>query len=285
MARKCDCDWMLDALTRPDMLVMPLASRGLWVALVNAMRSLPNSVLRIGSRFASPKEIAKMIAIDESELEANLQPLLDANLLAREADGALFCPLMAATSSRSEINRINGLKGGEARRRQAAERRQGNILFAVSGGAVPSVGESKAKANDDVALPTAKLLASSSLEAESKPRVHAQSPEVLRIGNLAIDAAGFDPARWSGTVGVVAEWLNAGADEATIVETIRAKARPDVRSLRYFGQAIAEAVQRGGVVVRTQAGAAFEAALREWEFNGRNGPLPRLADFQQQVAA
>ncbi len=285
MARKCDCDWMLAALTRPDMLVMPLASRGLWIALVNAMRSLPNSVLRIGSRFASAKEIAKMIAIDESELEANLQPLIDANLLAREADGALFCPLMTATSSRSEINRINGLKGGEARRRQAAERRQGNILLPASGGAVPAEAESKAKANDDVASPTAKLLASSSLEAESKPRVHAQSPEVLRIGNLAIDAAGFDPARWTGTVGIVAEWLNAGADEATIVETIRAKARPDVRSLRYFGPAIAEAVQRGGIAVRTPAGAAFEEALREWEFNGRLGALPRLANFQQQVAA
>ena len=211
-------------------------------------------------------------------------------MLALDADGALSCPLIGETSARSEINRINGLKGAAARKAQAAQRRQGYVLMAVEGGSGEAIRESKPKANQEIASDTAianSLEAKASKQAaggQAQEGVHAQSAEVMRIGTAAAEAAGFDLARWKGSFGVVAEWLKAGATETTILETIRAKARPDVLSLRYFTQAILEAQSRGGVVARTQAGAAFDAALAAWESNGRIGNIPRLADFQQVAA-
>ena len=134
MAKKCDCHGVVEMLERdPRLRALPLAPRMLWFALVRAMQSL--SVLRFGSAVPEAREIAMMVGISESELEANLQSILLRGLLEREHDGALSSPMLKGMIARSEVNRANGLRGGAARRAQAEARRmQHELHLPIAGG-------------------------------------------------------------------------------------------------------------------------------------------------------
>jgi hypothetical protein len=288
MAKACDCGFILEAFERdPRLACLPLAVRALWLVLVRRMQQLGQSGLVFGSDIPNPREIAMMVAVSETELETHLEPLLARGLLVRRADGALESPLLAARQKRAETARINGLKGGRPRR-DGAPVRQREMIMAVPGGAAAGVAETQEKPTADgfgsVSGSLAKL-AKPSAEEEAKP---AELPaDWSRICDAAMDAAGFDAARWTGHCGKVAAWWRQGASEALILSVIRrVMARGNVAPSHfgYFDSAMREALAaegaRGVPVVASVVDASlqpadeFLAEVAAWENGGRMGRMP-----------
>ncbi|WP_234730120.1 hypothetical protein [Acidocella facilis] len=70
------------------------------------------SVFRMGNDPLSESDIAKLSSVTEAELKASLNHLASRGLISKESDGAFSFPGLSAVARRSEINKINGKKGG-----------------------------------------------------------------------------------------------------------------------------------------------------------------------------
>jgi hypothetical protein len=102
-----------------------------------------------------------------------------------------------------------------------------------------------------------------------------------------MEAAGFDPVRWTGHCGLVRTWMQAGASEALIVRVIRrvmerGTAQPS--HFGYFDKAVrAELAQEPPVVAEVAsadggAGArAYVARYQAWLDAGMPGAPPLRA--------
>ena len=284
MAKKCDCHGVVEMLERdPRLRALPLAPRMLWFALVRAMQSLSVSVLRFGDAVPDAREIAMMVGIAESELEANLQPILARGLLEREADGALASPMLKGMIARSEINRANGLRGGATRRAQAEARRsQRELVLPIAGGQddAGQSGESEREANPPVSVPLAKLKLESTGSSSAKLAV--SDDEFHRVGREALNAMGIDPAKSMATYGIVKQWLADGATAAVILATIQAKARPGIKHLGYFTEAIRDAMARevaADAATPSPRFVAWEQAVEVWRASGKVASIPLLEEF------
>ena len=276
MARKCDCDVLETLLGDPRLRVLPLATRCLWVELVLAMRRLGSVGLRVGSAPMNRAQLALLVASSETEVEANIQPLLACGLLVEEADGALASPLLQGAAKRSEINRINGLKGGRPKG-SGADRRQGHMMMPVRGGGGVETEKTETQA---------KLLAGArAAAATASSQASLQQSEVMRIGDELVEIAGLDPARWAGNYGIVGIWLAAGADGPMILDVAREVAARGVQvsTLRYFDGAVREAIARGAKPAY-QPTLAYDRALEEWQYRNYAGPMPKLSDFKGVAA-
>lgn len=286
MGKRCDCAGVLAVFENDVRLLgLPLAARALWLLLVRRMQGMGLSVLTFGSDIPNPAEIARVVAVSETELETHLVPLLARGLLVRREDGALSCPLLEARDKRAETARINGLRGGRPRKDWSAPG-QRHMALPIAGGRAAADAETQAKPNGGaVGLPA--KLSSGLLEEKaeaSKPR--AVTPEeVQRVGFAAAEAAGLDPAKGTWTLGVVRQWLELGADEALILGVIAAvMARPNPpapRGLGYFGDAVRAAVVARPVVAVAVApnpgdepAEAYNARYDAWEAAGRLGEPP-----------
>jgi hypothetical protein len=281
MAKACDCGFILEAFERdPRLACLPLAVRALWLVLVRRMQQLGQVGLVFGSEIPNQREIAMMVAVSETELETHLAPLLARGLLVRREDGALESPLLVARQKRAETARNNGLKGGRPRR-DGSPPRQREMVMAVPGGLSAPAAETQAKPGGGTVGSLAKLAEDS--QEEAKP---ASLPaDWVRIGAAAMEAAGFDPARWGGHCGQVATWLKQGADEALILATIRrvmARGPAAPQHFGYFDRAMQEAL--GARSVAPVVVAAVDASLEPvadymrrvdaWEESGRRGVPP-----------
>lgn len=273
----------------PRLRTLPAAARCVWLDLVQAMRAASVSVLRFGSVSLSRKEIAMLVANSESELEANLRPLLDRGLLVEEADGAIGAPMLVAAVARSEINRLNGLKGGATRRRQAEERRQGHMALPIAGGADGSAGAvagSKPEANAVSVSPAIAKLSEAEKESSAKPCTPVGFDVMQRVGDQVLEIAGINPVSFTGHFGLVRTWMGLGADERLIVETVRTvMARGSARpaGIQYFDKAVREALAARAVPVSRYPGWAEDTEA--WRAGGCVGPMPALADYAAEVAA
>lgn len=290
MGKRCDCAGVLAAFeSDPRLMCLPLAVRGLWLLLVRRMQALGQVALVLGSDIPKPDEVAMMVGVPVTELETHLVPLLARGLLVRRADGALECPLLAAGQKRAETSRINGLRGGRPRK-DGSPPRQRELIMGVAGGLSGQPAETQAKPSGDAVGSVAKLASSPSEEASKQAGTCAVPADWQRVGDVAAEAAGFDPVRWTGTTGIVRDWLAAGADEALVVGVIRGVMErpnpPAPRHLGYFDKAVREAVaQRGArpaVVavaepVSADGGAAARAYLARfaaWQAAGMPGSPP-----------
>ena len=285
MAKRCDCS-AAEAFMESDpaFKVIPLAARMLWLLLIRAMRARSLSVLRFGSSIPGPKEIAMLVSATESEIEPNIATLIEHGLLERDAEGALTSPWLAAQVTRSEINRINGLKGGARRRQQALDRRQGNMPLPIMGGLAAAEAEATRKqtetepetAGDTASLAERKLTASATV-----------SDDVVQaVGIEAVEAAGWDRASFSGHFGIIRTWLMAGADRELIVSVIeRVTARSPGRAsgLGYFDKAMrAEIAAYRAPAPATNS--AWNAAVEDWKRRGCPGQAPQLSDYVNEAA-
>lgn len=284
MAKACDCSVILEAYENdPRLLALPLAVRGLWLALVLRMRRMGLSVLMLGSAVPNLRQIAMLVPMAETELETQLDALLVHGMLVRREDGALESPLLAARQKRAETARINGLKGGRPRK-DGTPAGQRSIMLPIAGG----LGEADAKTHGepgaDASVSPAKLAKPS--EEKAKQAELPAPAEWNRICAEAMEAAGFDPVRWTGTCGWVATWWREGASEALILGTIRrVMARGNVRpdGFKYFNAAIREAMaaEGAGQPVAVRSGAADSEESKAWAermrvyvANGCQGPMP-----------
>lgn len=283
MAKACDCSAILEAYeTDPRLLALPLAVRGLWLALVLRMRRMGQSVLLLGSVVPNLREIAMLVPMAETELETQLEQLLAHGMLVRREDGALECPLLAARMKRAETARINGLKGGRPRR-DGQPPGQRSLIMAVPGGAAAAGAKTQAEPGAEaVGIPAKPAMPS---EEKAKQAVPEDWP---RVAQAAADAAGLDPAKGTWTLGVVREWMAQGADEALILGVIQGvMGRPNppaVRGLGYFAKAIGEALAVARVAPAVVAGPvdaaqvarseAWAARMEAYIAGGCQGPMP-----------
>ncbi len=278
MARKCASAAILETLRDPRVVTMPAAAQLLWIRVVTAMQNSNISVLRFGNDIMNQTGIALFVAIAETEIETHLKTLIERNLLARDADGAIECPMLVQAVSRSEINRINGSKGGRPRK-DGSIPGQSNLMLEIKGGKMESEKteiETKPLSESGAAENTTYL----SSNKESKVSI---DKRWLEIVPKAMEAMGFDEAKWRGDRGIIRQWVADGADEAMILDIIRTKKNPNVTTFNYFTKAIADRLAAKPKAV-PQWEREWTMANKVWEVT-RKGPRPSQEEFKQRFAA
>lgn len=281
MAKRCACQQLLDVMDEARMRTLAPDVRMLWLDIARLMQRDGISVLRFGNAVVETKSLSRLVfrpeTETETELESKITELCERGLLAREADGALACPVLAPSLSRSEINRINGSKGGRPRK-DGAPTGQRTMLLPINGGAEVKPEKTKHETgHSETGDPTTLLI---------KKTV---SEEVFReTGQKVLDAIGVDPARSMMNYGHVRQWLADGAEPKLILEvvtTIMGRPNPpNITSLRYFDDAIKCAI--AAVPEKTPDDVkAWKEAVHDWEIMGRFGRQPLLADFRKGCAA
>jgi len=285
MARKCASAAILETLRDPRVVTLPAAAQTLWIRVITAMQNSGISVLRFGSDIMKPSEIGLFVGIAETEIETHLGRLIERGLLRRDDDGAVICPMLAASMSRAEINRINGKRGGRPRK-DASPPGQSSLMLPIDGGKMKTEKtesetetETEGGANG---VPTTTYL---SKESESK----VSEEEYHQTGRAVLDAVGCDPAKSMMTYGLVRQWLADGADREMILAVVgkimNREKKPDITNLKYFSRAIEEAIA-ARVPKKPAYEFEYDKAYAIWEVTGRDPDTkPRLADFKGRHAA
>ena len=248
----------------------PLAAQAVWMRLMVTMDALGISVLRFGSMPHNLTLVSKAACIDETELETHLAILVAYGLLRLEPDGAIAAPIPIGTDRRAEAARINGLKGGRPRKHPDGKQRE--MAMAISGGKA----DFKTEPAASVSTAIAKL---ESIKA--KKAIAVADADVERIGLAALAEGGLDGQRCD----IVRKWLQDGATEHLITETIHRKmaggAAP--KHLGYFDAAIRDAMTRppASDAPATARSRAFQLAMDEWMLF-KAGPVPHPSWFNDQ---
>jgi hypothetical protein len=208
------------------------------------------------------------------ELGGKLEILIGLGLLAREADGAISCPMLTQALMRSEINRVNGSKGGRPRKDGQPQASRSRLEVIEGGAALPMKQTGSGPKEEAMAKrtepATVQPLAGDDLDREWR-----------RIVPLAARWAGFStrpgPRQWNESV--VRGWLEAGADEALIKEVIREKTSNRVYSFAYFDNAIKAALATRQLPRKPLWEREWEKDYSLWELT-RIGSCPRSADYK-----
>lgn len=296
MGKRCHCEKLFRRLEEDVRLrTLPMGAQMMWLRLVRLAASTPgfDGALHFGSEFGFLVAVSLAVSCAETEAETHLAALERRGLVLRGEDGAsLVIPDVEPAAARSEAARINGLRGGRPRKGESREayreRRQGNLLLAVAGGAEAHA-ETQAEPNDESSRAAA--VASSSGKEAAAVR---EALEWVSLGQELVVIAGLDPARGGWNLMPVKGWMDAGVPADVIRETVRAvAARPrpkPIGSLQFFHRAVMEAHEAARAAeappVRHEP-CGYEAALREWQRNGAQGVPPSLAEWRasQDVAA
>ena len=282
MAKRCASAAILETLRDPRVVTMQPGAQTLWIRVVSSMQAGGISVLRFGSENMNRTGIALFIQIAETEIETHMETLLERGLLVRGADGAIGCPMLMQAVTRSEINKINGSKGGRPRK-DAAPVVQGAMLLPINGGRAEEtkITETITKPETKPETPTY-LLAESSIEVKVSKSVDVDLNE---IGQAAFEAAGLDPAKSMATWGIVRQWVADGADRELILDVIARKTNPRVTTLNYFSAAIREAIA-ARPAEKQEWQRQYDKALAVWEVAGRGfTPMPRIEQFKERAVA
>jgi hypothetical protein len=245
-----------------------------------------DGVLRFGSEFGFLISVSLAVSCAETELEPALGALERRGLVERTSDGeGLRIPDAEPAAARSEAARINGLRGGRPRRGEtpeaARERRQGNLMLPMAGGAGETQ-ETETEPNGESSRTAAKPIA-----IEAKQAAVREAEEWVSLGREIADAIGLDPARGHHSALPVKGWMEAGASAELIRRVVQARvasAKERIRSIGYFRDAVMEAMQRESAPEPAPV-SGYEQACREWQRNGAQGAPPSLAAWRAQQAA
>jgi hypothetical protein len=282
MAKRCASAAILETLRDPRVVTMAPAAQTVWIRILTAMQNSGISVLKFGSDIMNQTGIALFIQIAETEIETHLQTIIDRNLLARDADGAVSCPMLVSAATRAEINKINGSKGGRPRK-DGAPPGQRALMLPINGGSeITKITETETKQVTEPAETPTYLLTESVKELEVSK---SGSDDFASIGQAAFDAAGLDPARSMANFGIVKQWLADGADREMILDVVTRKTHRKVTTLNYFTAAIREEIAKKPKA-KPAYEVAWERAYEKWELLGVGfQPMPKLSDFKERYAA
>ncbi|MDE1907616.1 MAG: hypothetical protein KGH75_14315, partial [Rhodospirillales bacterium] len=191
----------MDVLDEARMRTLPPDTRMLWLDIARMMQRDGIAVLRFGSQPVKPNMLSRLVfrpeTETETELETKITELCERGLLAREPDGAISCPMLVQATTRSEINKINGSKGGRPRK-DGQPPGQRHLLLPIDGGVAMKTEKTK--------LETEPRETGSSINNKDNK----ESFDLMKTGGEVLDAAGIDPARWMGNYQPVANWLRLG---------------------------------------------------------------------------
>jgi hypothetical protein len=283
MARKCASAAILETLGDPRVVTMPAAAQLVWIRVVTAMQKASIGVLRFGSEIMNHSDIALFIAVRETELETHLKTIVERGLLTIDGDGAIACPMLIQAISRSEINKINGSKGGRPRKDRSPPG-QVNMMLPITGGKQETkITESGTESGTEIgALGGATTyLPSESVKSESV--VEVSETEFEETGRAVLAAMGVDEARSFLNYGQVRQWLADGADRELILGVVKLKTGPHVHSLNYFNAAIKEAIA-ARPRRKPDWERQYEADLSTWELMGKLEKRPDYNDYRARAA-
>lgn len=291
---------------------MDIAMRGFFFTLLGLFRTLAVDGRIVFGAGRVPC-LAAVIAdsfcgMSETQFITHLKTQCETQLFAWDADSqTLVYEPEKQLSARAIANRENGKKGGRPRKNAITERNdpaQRFITMSIKGGR----NVANSQPNRETQHSIAKLETNNSNLSKAKLREPSKEEIDLvfhRIGRVAFEAAGFDPARDRCDWSIARQWASDGlshgltADEIEriVVEKVTVGAQrarqsgKTIQGLVMFRKSVPEALARGVVPPKKQsiaeqnADQAFIEALQAWQRNGAQGPRPDLKDFRAQVAA
>jgi len=267
MARRCACADILSLLDLASVRALPLATRAV---LVDVLRQIAASPVPGVLRFLRPvtESVAAWLSISETEAETELTKLVELGFVVVGEDGkSLTSPRIKAASDRSEINRINGMKGGRPLKARVPGQRE--IMLPIEGGKTEITETGAASVSPP----------SSSLEDQASEKEEARA--WVSLGQDLAQVIGLDPAKGFVDCRPVQAWLAMGLEEAQIravVAEVAARGKR-ITGLAYFTPAmrdLAHEVRASAPKAPPAHVAAFHAAFDRWLANGRKGPAPEL---------
>jgi hypothetical protein len=287
MARKCASAAILETLRDPRVVTLPAAAQTVWIRIVTAMQGSSISVLGFGSEIMNRTGIALFSAIAESEIETHLETIIDRGLLMRRADGAVMCPMLVNAAARSEINRINGSKGGRPRK-NGEPPGQRSLILPINGGKM----ETEKTETDTESLSERAAEASSILSNQDNrsDKITVSETEFREVGEAVLAAMEIDPARSYLDYGLVRQWLADGSDRETILEVVKrlsAAARgkgQKITTLKYFTRAIWEA-KAAQPAKKPAWEKEYDRQQAYYELMCGTVPRPNLAEIKAKFAA
>lgn len=270
MARRCVCSKLLDQLrTDPRLRALPLAARAVWLEIVAGLVAFAPAG-RI--RFPHPvtEAVARWVGGSETEIETHLETLAQLGLVSLDDDRrGLAVPELAAAAARSEINRINGLKGGRPRKHRPPDPSQREMLLASRGG------RAETEKTETEPRPSHACVDDDSDRIERS----SSHPEWVSIGLELAEILDLpDQARWN--TRCVAQWLADGADRAMLVDIaneVRARTDARIGSLRFIVREVERALAERKAAAPTPGFQDLMAARQRWVEGGMVGPSPLLA--------
>lgn len=278
MARRCVCAKLLDQLrTDPRLRALPLAVRGAWIEIIAGLVAwAPSGSIRFQNSVT--ESVARWVGESVTETATHLETLSASGLIVLAEDGmGLSVPEMAEAHRRSEINRINGMKGGRPKPVKPPDPRQAEMKHVIPGG----------RAAPDETETGTRLAGAGMMMMDKKEDHHQGSPEWVSIGMELAGILGL-PEQGKWTVRVVQQWLADGADRDLLVDVareVKERARDPISSLNFMARAVSAALSARVVDHPLPWADAYEAARATWKNGGMQGPPPRLHDFKPQVAA
>lgn len=309
MARSMTTERRLLDMATTDLRLMELgdALTMLWLRLVKAILEYGTDGVLVTGQGDAPSlaAIAQFrLLTDETYLKTCLETYAKTRLITwDETQGTIGLPDVAMPSRRAIASRENGKKGGRPRKNDNPtpqnDPRQRHAIMPISGGRSMQQ-ETQHETRDATAAPKLSLACTDQSQDKLKARV---DNLFRRLGPLAFEAAGFDPARDRGNWGIVRQYvadaLAAGlsddeAERLILGEIAKVVARLAAKGgkpghLGYFKAAIEQAIARRDVPAPVLASAAdyeakrlFEADQRQWtrdQIAGKDTPEPVLGDY------
>jgi hypothetical protein len=289
MSRRCNCRALGEMLHDARLRLVPLSARGLFAGLLTVMMETQETgVFKFGNRIGTGADIAAVLGLkpdDETQVETQIETLLEIGLLRRLESGALALPESAMEAGRGTAARQNGGLGGRPRRGETADqararRAQGTLLMPVTGGLQNP--ETQQETQNQTGGPETPRAHAGFAKQEEAKQAAAGETDFVQLGAELAELAGMDNARGSFTFGIVKTWLSRGVTPDLLRDLIgRRCERPGYqapRSLGYFDALVSEALAAAPVppAIVTPTNMAAVAAYKAWKADGAIGYPPSL---------
>lgn len=279
----------------PWFRVIPGAARWLCFKLVKLMAT-PSFDGAIP--FSDPRQVSLLVSMEETEVETQLETLLEKGLLARNDAGALTCPAFGDVSARVRAARENGRKGGRPRKDAAptprTDPRQITQILPIDGGAAAKPSETQRWETPSAGLAARGSTTTHTLSKDSNSVVAREaSGDWVQLAKDAIAEGDLQHRRLTFVEGKV--WLAKGAEygkgEAEVRSVVLGVVRqvmarpstPPITGLGYFTPMIVR-VFKGEEVLsdpsvdgeEERSLADFLRASEAWTAGGCKGPRPEF---------
>ncbi|GBR06371.1 hypothetical protein HW511_00310 [Asaia siamensis] len=307
------------AMVASDLRLFTLAAEAVvvWVRLISAILEYGADGILHAGKDGAP-DLATLARfrfhVSETQLETYMETYARTRLITYDAaSGLVGLPETLQPTRRAIASRLNGKKGGRppknANPAPQHDPRQRTAMMPISGGKTVSQ-ETQCKTQPSHAR--AKLSLADNISLEDKAKLGAQVDDAQidtayqRIGPMAFEAAGFDPARDMGNYRIVRQWaadaMRSGlsADETerlilgvvgSVAERQRSKGAA-ISHLGYFGKAIGTAIANRDVPeaplseCEIEADRAWKRDIDTWRervasgvAGAGNDPIPNRADY------
>ncbi|GBR18657.1 hypothetical protein [Asaia spathodeae] len=311
------------AMVASDLRLFTLAAEAVvvWVRLISAILEYGADGILHAGKDGAP-DLAALARfrfhVTETQLETYMETYAKTRLITYDAaSGLVGLPETLQPTRRAIASRLNGKKGGRPPKNvnptPQHDPRQRTAMMPISGGKTVSC-ETQHKTQGSYARD--KLSLACNISSEDKAKLGAQVSDAQidtayqRIGPMAFEAAGFDPARDMGNYRIVRQWvadaLHGGLSiEGTerlilgVVETVAERQRSkgaSISHLGYFGKAIGTAIANRDVPeaplneAEIEADRAWKRDMDAWRERVASGiagavnePIPNRADYLERA--